>query len=195
MPHVRTAGEGDAAQISAIYAPVVRETIITFEEEPPSPDEFRERIRNVLTTYPWLVAEHNGELMGYAYASAHHSRAGYRWSADVSVYIAGAHRGKGVGRALYTSLLRLLAVQGMYNVYAGIALPNPASTRLHESFGFTPVGVYRRVGFKHGRWVDVGWWELALREHSAPGAPLPLSEICHSDEWAQALAAGTALLQ
>ncbi len=196
MSNVRIATEGDAEQIGSIYAPIVRNTTISFEEEPPSADECGRRIQSTLTTHPWLVAESNGDILGYAYASAHSGRAAYRWSADVSVYIADAHRRRGVGHALYTALFRLLEIQGMYNLYAGIALPNPGSIGLHESFGFTPVGIYRNVGYKHGSWIDVGWWERTLREHSLPGsAPFFFPDVCHSYECSQALLAGTAILQ
>ncbi len=196
MSHVRIADERDCGQISHIYAPIVRDTAISFEEEVPSATVFEQRMQATLPTHPWLVAEGGGDIMGYAYASAHHSRAAYRWSADVSVYIDSNYRRRGIGRALYTALFRLLEIQGLYTVYAGIALPNPGSRGLHESLGFTLVGIYRQVGFKHGRWIDVGWWELALRERSLPdSSPLPFSDIRHSDHCGQALQAGTALLR
>ena len=195
MSIVRIADKHDAAQVSDIYAPIVKETVISFEEQPPSAKEFEERILTTLTTHPWLVAEHNGELMGYAYGSTHSSRAAYRWSANVSVYIAKAYRRRGVGRALYTSLLHLLRAQGMYNAYAGISLPNPGSQGLHESMGFTPVGVYKQVGFKFGQWVDVGWWELPLCDRSIPdNPPVRFPDMCNSAECEQAIGIGTALL-
>lgn len=196
MSIIRIAGERDCEQISHIYAPIVHNTVISFEEEAPSAAVMEQRIQSTLPTHPWLVAERDGEIMGYAYASAHHSRAAYRWAADVSVYIGNNYRRRGIGRALYAALFRLLEIQGFYNVYAGIALPNPGSMGLHEALGFTPVGVYRRVGFKHGRWIDVGWWELALREASLPNSsPLPFCDLCHSDRCGQALQAGTEILR
>ena len=109
-------------------------------------------------------------MQGYAYASRHRDRAAYQWSIDVSVYVrADAHR-RGIGRALYAALLRIVVAQGFYNAYAGITLPNPASVGLHESFGFRPVGMYRRVGHKLGAWHDVGWWALDLQPRPASPA-------------------------
>ncbi len=166
---VRSATEDDAAAIQAIYAPVVRSTFISFETQEPSVEEMRARLRATLSSHPWLVAADGHGIAGYAYASRHRERAAYQWSVDVSVYVDAAHRRSGVGRRLYAALLDGLRVQGFVSAYAGIALPNDASVRLHESFGFLPIGVYRNVGFKLGAWRDVGWWQLALRE--PPAAP------------------------
>lgn len=132
------------------------------------------RIARTLATHPWFVAEKGDTIVGYAYGSEHRSRRAYRWSCDVSVYVAAAARGHGVGRALYRPLLTTLADQGFTAAFAGITLPNPASIGLHEHLGFTPVGVFRDVGFKHGAWHDVGWWRrpLALPD-PAPREPVP----------------------
>lgn len=171
--HIRLATESDAEAVRAVYAPVVETTAISFEIEPPSRDEMARRIREISARYPFLVTDG-----GYAYASAHHARAAYRWAVDVSIYLAADARGKGLGRTLYTRLFAILKAQGFYCAYAGIALPNAASVRLHESFGFTPVGVYHAVGFKFGSWHDVGWWELSLRERDAnPREPLGIHEV------------------
>jgi phosphinothricin acetyltransferase len=195
-PTIRLATESDAGEISAIYAPVVRETIISFETEPPSPDELRQRIVNTLERFPWLVCESDGRVAGYAYAATHRSRAAYRWCADVSAYVREDGRRTGVGRALYTSLNAVLVLQGYYNAYAGISLPNPASVRLHESVGFRPVGVYREVGYKLGGWHDVGWWQLALRERDAgPAPPVALPAVVGSGEWDAALSSGLNQIQ
>ncbi len=171
MVEVRSAAENDAAAIQAIYAPVVRSTFASFETQEPSVDEMRARLLGSLPSHPWLVATDDDVVTGYAYARRHRERAAYQWSVDLSVYVHAAHRGRGVGRRLYTVLLERLRSQGFVNAYAGIALPNDASVRLHESFGFTSVGIYRNVGFKLGAWRDVGWWQLALRE--PPAAPEP----------------------
>ena len=121
-----------------------------------------------LEFFPWLIAEEGGRVLGYAYASRHRERAAYRWSADVSVYVREDARGKGVGRALYTSLFAILRLQGIFNILAGITLPNAASVALHEAMGLRPLGVYERIGFKCGAWHDVGWWQYALRPHDGP---------------------------
>ena len=190
---IRLAAEGDAEGILAIYAPIVRETAISFEVEPPDVNAMRRRIADTLAHLPWLVCERRAEILGYAYAGTHRTRAAYQWSADVSVYVHAHIRRSGVGRALYTSLLRLLDLQGFYNVYAGITLPNPASVRLHESLEFQPVGVYRAVGYKLGAWHDVGWWHLALRPHAVP--PVDFGQIQDATESHTALAAGMRLLR
>lgn len=193
---IRFAREEDAAAIAAIYAPEVLETAITFEIEPPSIDETRRRIADTLRQYPWLVCERDGEVLGYAYATTHRTRAAYRWSVDVSVYLHRAARGRGLGRALYTSLFAILPQQGFASAHAGITLPNPASVGLHESMGFAPVGVYPGVGHKLGAWHDVGWWALDLQARpAAPTEPLPLPAIANNANVRAALARGSAFLR
>jgi phosphinothricin acetyltransferase len=113
---------------------------------------------------PWLVAVRAATVVGYCYASRHAARASYRWSADVSVYLPPSERGRGVGRLLYSELLPVVRSLQYVSVFAGIALPNDASVGIHEAFGFTPVGVYRNVGFKHNEWRDVGWWQLTFAD-------------------------------
>lgn len=177
---IRTATPDDAAAVAAIYAPIVQHTAISFETEPPSPGEMRDRIQTTLASLPWLVAEDaTGEMAGYAYASRHRERAAYQWSVDVTVYVREDARGEGVGRALYGELLPLLAALGYHQAFAGIALPNEGSIRLHEAMGFQPLGVYRQVGFKHGQWRDVGWWQKALQpmDGTAPVTPRPFSAL------------------
>lgn len=156
---VRAATTVDAAAIADIYRPYVLETAISFEETPPMPAEFEARML-ATPRMPWLVAVRDGAVVGYCYASRHHARASYRWSADVSVYVAPSERGQGVGRLLYGELLPLVRDLGYVSVFAGITLPNDASVGFHQAFGLTPVGVYRNVGFKHNKWRDVGWWQL-----------------------------------
>jgi L-amino acid N-acyltransferase YncA len=168
----------DAAAVSAIYAPAVRESIATFEEAAPDAAEMMARMRAVLERLPWLVAEAAGEVIGYAYAGPHHARPGYRWSVNVSVYIAQGWQGRGVGRALYAELLHLLRRQGIVNAYAGIALPNAASVRLHEGIGMRRIAVYERVGFKFGAWHDVAWYGIRLTEPAGPPPePIPFPEL------------------
>jgi phosphinothricin acetyltransferase len=195
-PVIRLATAHDAAQIQAIYAPNVRDMAISFELVPPTVDEMRQRIDTTLERFPWVVCVHQDVLLGYAYASAHRARAAYQWSVDVSVYIHAMSRRSGVGRALYRSLLKLLELQGFYNAYAGITLPNPASVGLHEAMGFRPVGVYQAVGFKLGAWHDVGWWQLSLQERfAAPPLPLDVQTLRASPGWDAALTSGLACLR
>jgi phosphinothricin acetyltransferase len=171
---IRPATEADAAAILAIYAPVVRESVATFEVEPPDEDEIRRRIANVTRSFPWLVAEHDGSVAGYAYATSYHPRPAYAWSCEVSVYVDAAGRGAGIGRSLLTELLRSLSAAGFVNATARIALPNDPSVRLFETAGFEEVGRAREIGFKLGRWVDVGEWQKQLNDRAAdPSIPKP----------------------
>ena len=156
---IRTARPEDAAAIHAIYAPIVEHTIISFETDVPSVQDMESRIRNTLQTHPYVVAELEGRFCGYAYAGPHRTRSAYRRSVDVTVYVAEASRGMGVGKALYAQLFEELAQTGYHAAFAGITLPNPASEALHRSVGFEPVGIYKEVGFKFGTWHDVRWWQ------------------------------------
>jgi phosphinothricin acetyltransferase len=178
----RPATPQDAAGILAIYAPIVRDTAISFEVEPPTVPEMQQRISQTLQKLPWLVCECQGDILGYVYASPHRARAAYQWSVDVSVYVhADLHR-SGIGRGLYTALFSLLYRQGFYNLYAGITLPNDGSVGLHEALGFQPVGIYRSVGFKFGIWHDVGWWHLPLRSGSRTPEPPTAFDTIRQDQ-------------
>jgi L-amino acid N-acyltransferase YncA len=189
--HIKLATADDGEAIAAIYRPVVAETAISFETTVPDRDEMARRIDETMRLYPWLVCDVDGRPAGYAYASRHRVRGAYQWSVDTSIYIAEDHRRRHIGRGLYTSLFAILAAQGYFNAFAGIALPNPASVALHESMGFEPIGVYRRVGFKLDRWHDVGWWQLSLKQHEAsPGAPLDIATISSQPGWAELLTRG-----
>jgi phosphinothricin acetyltransferase len=188
---IRMASLSDAAAVAAIYEPYVSKTVISFELEPPTPQELSRRIASTLRHAPWLVVEKDGEVLGYAYAARHRERAAYQWSVDSSVYVREDQRRRGLGGALYTSLFALLRIQGFCRVHAGVTLPNAASVALHESFGFRPVGVYRAVGFKHGAWHDVGWWQLALRDEvDMPTPPLAIGEAEAVTGWTTAYDGG-----
>jgi L-amino acid N-acyltransferase YncA len=193
---IRLATPDDTPGVQAIYAPIVRETAISFELEPPTVAEMQQRIVQTLEHWPWLVCERRGDILGYVYASQHRTRPAYQWSVDVSVYVHPNARRSGVGQALYRSLFALLALQGFYQAYAGITLPNPASVGLHESLGFQPVGVYRDVGYKLGAWHDVGWWQLALRERAMPPEPpTDFGTVRASPAWSATLAIGVPFLR
>jgi L-amino acid N-acyltransferase YncA len=167
----------DAAACAAVYAPFVQAGPTSFEEVAPDEDEMAGRIRKITATHPWLVAERDRVLAGYAYACSHRARPAYRWSTDVSVYVDARERRRGVGRRLYEELFERLRSQGFRIACAGITLPNEASVALHEKFGFVAVGVYRDIGWKAGGWRDVGWWQLDLKPETgeAPSEPLPPS--------------------
>jgi L-amino acid N-acyltransferase YncA len=164
---IRQAAERDASGVLAIYEPIVRDTPISFEMEPPTEEEMAARIAR---SHEWLIIERDRHIIGYAYATPFHPRAAYRWSVEVSIYLAQDARGSGLGRKLLSELLDSLTRRGFVNAFAGIALPNPVSLRLFESFGFEKVSQQRNVGFKLGAWHDVGWWQRQLR---APTNPPP----------------------
>lgn len=167
---LRAATPADAAALCAIYAPYVADSHISFETVPPDEAEMRRRIGAGGDLYPWLVAEEEqGEVLGYAYACAFRPRAAYRFAVETSVYSRGDQVSRGIGRALYERLLKVLRDQGFTEAIAAISLPNLASVRLHEKLGFTHAGTYRRVGYKLGAWHDVGLWQCAL----APGGEPP----------------------
>jgi len=192
---IRLAEEEDAAGVLAIYAPVVRETAISFELEPPSLEEMRERIRSLRARLPWLVCSDGRSLWGYAYADRFRTRAAYQWSAEVTVYVSPDRHRRGVARALYTSLLAALRLLGYRNAFAGIAQPNPPSVALHETLRFRPAGLLRAAGFKLGRWHDVSWWQLELSPLGRPDAPPhTVAAMQDSPEWRDALESGLAQL-
>ena len=152
--------QGDAAACAAIYAPYVESTPISFEEAPPDQAEMAARIERYSATHPWLVAVDAGEVVGYAYGCRYQERPAYRWAAEVSVYVAEERRGQGFGRGLYEALFERLRRQRFQVAFAGITLPNLSSVALHERLGFLPIGTSPRIGWKLGRWHDVGWWQL-----------------------------------
>jgi L-amino acid N-acyltransferase YncA len=177
MAGVRAATEQDGPAIAAIYAPYVQDTAITFEEVPPTAAQMSERVRATMSTYPFLVFQEADAVVAYAYASRHAERAAYRWSVDVAIYAAPRVHRRGIGRALYTRLLENLERQGFHSAYAGITRPNDKSVGLHEAMGFEPVGTYDEVGFKLGRWWDVGWWRRPLCSGSPRGEPILYAEL------------------
>lgn len=191
---IRVVQSSDAAGILAIYAPHCESSSVSFEVVAPTLEQIRERIARITTKYPWLVGEVDGHVAGYVYASQHRERAAYRWGVEVAVYVAPQNHRRGLGRALYTSLFSILREQGYFKAMAGITLPNPGSVGLHESMGFQPAGVFQGVGYKSGRWLDVGWWQLELQaERENPPHPCPFSSISAA-EVAAALEQGRLLL-
>ena len=192
---IRLATPSDAPPVAAIYAPAVTDHATSFELEPPDAAEMARRIEKTLARTPWLVCEHDGRVLGYAYAGPHRERAAYRWSVEVSAYVHPDAWRRGVGRALYASLFAVLERQGFRNAVAGATLPNDASVGLHRAVGFTPVGVFRAVGFKFGAWHDVGWFERPLLPRvSEPPEPMPLPAM-DAAEIRDALAVGLPLLR
>lgn len=161
---IRPALPSDAHDLLEIYRPFVEESAVSFELVVPDVEEFAERIRKALEGWAWLVAEEDGRCVGYAYGSPHRSRAAYRFSVEVSAYVAPDHRRKGIARDLYLALFEALSSKGYCSAYGGITIPNEASVGLHRSLSFEPVGVFRNVGWKFGRWHDVAWYQRKLRD-------------------------------
>lgn len=188
---IRLAQAADGAALAEIYRPAVTESSTSFELEPPDAAEMARRVTHIVARTPWLICERDGLVLGYAYASPHRDRAAYQWSVDFATYVHDDARRLGVARALYTSLAAVLVCQGFRNAYAGITLPNAPSIALHTSFGFTPICVYRGVGYKKGVWHDVAWYERALApRHPAPPPPVPLCDYAETPAFKAAIAAG-----
>jgi L-amino acid N-acyltransferase YncA len=165
---IRTATEADADTCAAIYGPYVRDTCISFETEAPTRAEMARRIISAVERHAWLVLEDAGRVVGYAYGTGFKERAAYRWSCESSIYLEVGRRRTGGGRALYETLLPRLAERGYHRVFAGMTLPNDASAGLHRALGFEPVGVYRKVGWKHGAWHDVAWMQKTIGTDEQP---------------------------
>jgi phosphinothricin acetyltransferase len=167
-PNVRDATERDAQACAVIYGPYVTDTAITFESDPPLPAEMAQRIAAALHTHAWVVLENQGRVVGYAYGGPFKSRAAYRWSCEVSVYLERGRRRTGGGRALYELLFARLAERGFRTAVAGMTLPNDASVGLHRAMGFEPVGTYRRIGWKQDTWHDVAWAQRTIATGQDP---------------------------
>jgi phosphinothricin acetyltransferase len=178
MPAIRPATPDDAASLLEIYRPYVEGTAVSFETETPSVQAFADRIDKALNGWAWLVAEEDGQCVGYAYGGPHRERAAYRWSTETSAYIRAGWQGKGLGKMLYQALFERLAERGYCNALAVVVVPNDASVALHLAVGFEAVGVFKRGGHKFDTWHDVMWLQRALRTSppdedrgTAPGTP------------------------
>lgn len=166
---IRLASVKDAKEILEIYAPYIKETVVTFEYQVPSLEDFCHRMERIQAKYPWLVWEEDGVLLGYAYAGDFAVRTAFSWSCELSVYLRMDARGKGIGRRLYEALMALLKEMGYCNVYALICVPNAASESLHRSLGFVEEGRLQRIGYKFERWLDLSYQSKCLQEN--PGNP------------------------
>ena len=167
----------DAAGILAVYAPYIRETAITFETEVPALAAFERRVAEIGADFPYLVLEVDGELAGYAYAHRQAERAAYAWNAELSIYLAGKWRGRGLGAPLYRLLESLLAMQGYVNLYGVITASNRGSIALHEKLGYRQIGLHERTGWKFGQWHDVAW----LHKRVGEGEPGPILSLAALD--------------
>jgi L-amino acid N-acyltransferase YncA len=178
---IRAAREADAPELLSIYEPYVLGTAITFEMDVPSAAEFAGRIAKTLAQYPYLVALGEGEILGYAYASAFKERAAYEWAVETSVYVRMGARGRGVGAALYRALEEVLSGMNVLNLNACITCPNPQSIGFHEKFGYKTVAHFTKCGYKLGAWHDIVWMEKLIGAHRAPPEPVvPFARIRES---------------
>lgn len=163
--NIRIAKPKDAEKLAHIYKYYVEKTTATFEYVSPTVEEFSDRIRKILVKYPYIVAEYDGEIKGYAYASEFRSRAAYDWCAETTIYIDAECRSKGIGTMLYNELEKYLKMQNILNLNACIAYPNEASERFHEKHGYKKVAHFTKCGYKLGQWVDMIWMEKFIGEH------------------------------
>ncbi|HET9511920.1 MAG TPA: GNAT family N-acetyltransferase [Sphingomonas sp.] len=180
MVSIRAARPEDAAAIAAIYAPYVLGGTVSFETEAPDAAAIAERMAASDGLYPWMVAtagEDDAGVLAYAYATRFRDRPAYRWTVETSLYVAGPVQGQGVGRLLYEALVDTLRAQGFVQAIGVISLPNDQSIKAHEAAGFRRAGVYREIGYKQGRWIDVGFWQCELRDATVPPVdPRPFRE-------------------
>jgi L-amino acid N-acyltransferase YncA len=168
----------DAKATLEVYKPYVENTVISFEYDIPSQEEWESRIKTIIAEYPWLVCEYKGEIIGYAYGSKHRYRTAYSWSAESTIYLAEKFHRKGIARVLYETLFNILRLQGYVNVYAGVTVPNAKSEEFHQALGFYEVGTFKKIGFKFGAWHDTRWFQLHLADHNDnPVKPKTINEI------------------
>ena len=181
MIAIRAARPEDAGAIAAIYAPFVLTGTVSFETEAPDARQMRSRMAASDGLYPWIVATNGdaeGGVLAYAYATKFRDRPAYKYVVETSIYVAGTVERQGVGRLLYEALIDTLRAQGFTQAIGVIALPNEGSIGLHEATGFRRAGVYREVGYKNGRWIDVGVWQCQLNRSTLPPTePKPFSEV------------------
>ena len=175
--NIRLAKKSDAAALLAIYAPYVENTVITFEYEVPTIEDFANRIEKTLGKYPYLVAEEDGVVLGYAYASTYYARAAYDWAVELSVYVSQDARGKGVGSKLYDELEGLLDQMGYMHFLACISLPNEDSLAFHAKRGYQQVAHFPKIGYKFERWHDIVWLQKSLEKQA--GSIKLLTEMEH----------------
>ena len=180
---IRIATEADVPAILSVYAPYILTSTATFEYEVPSEAEFLRRFQTITSRFPWLVWEEDGEILGYAYASAPYERAAFAWCAEPSVYLRPQARGRGIAAALYTALEDILRIQGYQVLYALITAENEASLRFHEKQGYVRSVCFDSCGFKFGRWLGLIWMEKRLKSVKIPSCmPVKWSELMQNGQ-------------
>jgi phosphinothricin acetyltransferase len=193
---IREVTVADAADIYNVYKPYVDNTAISFEAVTPSVEEIEYKIKKITEMYPWLVCEHQGKVVGYAYGSTHRERPAYKWSVESSIYVDEAFHGAGIARILYETVFAILKLQGYCSVYAGVLSSNEKSCRFHEAIGFSEIGIFKHIGYKLGKWHSNKWYQLFLDESdTAPNAVRPTTEIKASAAYAEFLASANRKLK
>jgi phosphinothricin acetyltransferase len=186
---IRLITENDADEVLSVYRYYTDNTAVSFEYEAPTKDEYIQRIITNTEKYPWLVCLHNNKIIGFAYASTHRYRAAYQWSPESTIYFAPDFHTKGIGRIIYETLFLLLKLQGYYNLFAGVTLPNEKSVGFHRALGFKEVGIFKNIGYKHGNWHHTHWFQIDLAEHILnPPIPRKLNEVVATPEFQSILA-------
>lgn len=176
MKKIRLATLKDAQKLLDIYVPYIENTAISFEQIPPTVEEFEQRIADTIDMFPYLVYEEDGEIIGYAYAGKHAVRHSFLYSVNVSVYVDEKHHGKGAGKALYTKLFEILTQQGYYTAFSAITGENEKSITIHKNFGFEQVGYFKKAGYKFNRWLDLVWLQKELNDYSGEIGRIKLME-------------------
>ncbi len=196
MPtRIRIATAFDAGQVHAIYAPAVTESATSFETEVPSVDEIVRRIDGTLTTYPFIVAERDAEIVSFVYARRWRERRSYDWDVEITAFVKDGNEGRGIGRAMYTALIDLMAAQGLANAVAAVTVPNEASSKFHESMGFHLAGTFPSCGYKLGAWHTVEfWWRQLADLPDEPRPPIPFKTFRTFPECEQILANAAGML-
>ena len=176
--HIRFITEADYQGALEVYALYVLHTAVTFDYEVPSLEDFSQKLYGISQRYPVLVCEIDGQVVAYCYGGAHRAKIAYQWSVESTIYISEAYHGKGLGHIMYTALFDILRLQGFINVYAGVSVPKAQSEHFHLKYGFKPVGVFEKIGYKFGQWHDLSWFEYRLVEHpDVPSLPITITEI------------------
>lgn len=182
---IRRIKDSDIQRVLEIYAPYILNTTITYEYDVPTLESFTDRVNNIKSKFPYFVCECDGKIVGYAYASAYHSRTAFNWDCELSIYLDNSFCGKGIGRRLYAVLIDFITEQGFYNAYGVVSYPNHSSERLHDEFGFYCAGIHKNVGFKFNKWLDLIYYIKPLREFDQPKTfPKNANDIYFKDiEW------------
>ncbi len=174
----RRVREDDAVQILAVYAPYIIDSAVSFEYEVPSESEFKQRIRTISAEYPYFVCVSDDQIIGYAYAHRHMERAAYQWNAEISIYIQQGFTGKGLGKTMCQTLIEILRLQGIRNVFSCVTIPNEQSVHLHHSMEFSTEGIFPDAGYKCGKWQTIAWFRKNISPYTNEPAPfLPISRI------------------